>query len=275
MLHYPAFITRDGSTWRIRFPDMDGLTGEGKTENEAYRHAQIVLREFITQQRMLGQDAAIPAPSDLASVLGQPMSAAILVPCLMETGQYVKLNISLDIGMLEAIDDAAEKSGLSRSAFLALAANDRIAAIQSGESTIDFSEVPDSPLHILARDIPHTTDETCEHPGCSAFRRLVAAGAKMRLRTGRGCELAMLAAAGPSGLSDVELVALRKQLLSHHKIKLVGSIANNAHAIHADWAAHGESVPNPVRPGRARVRKTAGILRKLRAEDRYVLEFLD
>jgi len=51
-----------------------------------------------------------------------------VVPLVLESGRPVKANISLDRGLLEAIDAAAKRIGLTRSAFLASAARDKIAA---------------------------------------------------------------------------------------------------------------------------------------------------
>ena len=46
----------------------------------------------------------------------------------IESGRPVKANISLDQGLLDAIDVAGKRAGLTRSAFLASAAREKIAA---------------------------------------------------------------------------------------------------------------------------------------------------
>jgi hypothetical protein len=48
-------------------------------------------------------------------------------PLVIEDGRPVKANISLDRGLLDAIDVAARRSGLTRSGFLASAAREKIA----------------------------------------------------------------------------------------------------------------------------------------------------
>ena len=45
-----------------------------------------------------------------------------MVPLILDRGRPVKANISLDAGLLEAIDDEAVRRGLTRSGFLASAA---------------------------------------------------------------------------------------------------------------------------------------------------------
>jgi hypothetical protein len=51
-----------------------------------------------------------------------------VVPLVMESGTPVRANLSLDAGLLAAIDEAATAAGLTRSAFLASAARDKILA---------------------------------------------------------------------------------------------------------------------------------------------------
>jgi hypothetical protein len=48
------------------------------------------------------------------------------VPLVLDAGRPVKANLSLDAGLLNAIDEAAERRGLTWSAFLASAAQEKI-----------------------------------------------------------------------------------------------------------------------------------------------------
>ena len=50
----------------------------------------------------------------------------VMIPLLLDSGRSVKANVSLDAGMLEAIDEEAARRGLTRSKFLASAALDKI-----------------------------------------------------------------------------------------------------------------------------------------------------
>ena len=52
----------------------------------------------------------------------------MLIPLLLDRGSSRRVNISLDRGLLEAIDDEARQRGMSRSAFLATAARREIEA---------------------------------------------------------------------------------------------------------------------------------------------------
>ena len=48
------------------------------------------------------------------------------MPLVLDAGRPFKANLSLDAGLLEAIDAAAERRGLTRSAFLASAAREKV-----------------------------------------------------------------------------------------------------------------------------------------------------
>ncbi|MGO9755614.1 MAG: DNA-binding protein, partial [Roseiarcus sp.] len=54
--------------------------------------------------------------------------AAVIIPVLVDDGRTVRANLTFDAGLLRAIDAAATQRGLTRSAFLASAAREKIAA---------------------------------------------------------------------------------------------------------------------------------------------------
>ena len=53
-------------------------------------------------------------------------AALAIVPLVLDAGRPAKANLSLDAGLLAAIDEAAAARGLTRSAFLASAAREKI-----------------------------------------------------------------------------------------------------------------------------------------------------
>ena len=53
-------------------------------------------------------------------------AAMVIVPLIFDSGRSAKANLSLDSGLLRAIDEAAEARGLTRSAFIATAARQKI-----------------------------------------------------------------------------------------------------------------------------------------------------
>jgi len=54
--------------------------------------------------------------------------AAVLIGVLIDEGRTLRANVTFDAGLLGAIDAAAKERGLTRSAFLASAAREKIAA---------------------------------------------------------------------------------------------------------------------------------------------------
>ena len=81
---------------------------------------------------MVADGEALPEPTDLGKVLEdirtgrEDAGGTVLVPLLIDKGRPVRANISLDVGLLEQIDEEAKRRGLTRSAFLASAARDKI-----------------------------------------------------------------------------------------------------------------------------------------------------
>jgi hypothetical protein len=61
----------------------------------------------------------------IAKAIGRGAALAF-VPLLLDAGRPAKANLSIDGGLLSAIDEAAKAHGLTRSAFLASAAREKI-----------------------------------------------------------------------------------------------------------------------------------------------------
>ena len=100
---------------------------------EAIADASSAAREWISHQIASGVKVAAPRP--MAKILMDASAefdaaageAAILIPVIIDKARSVRANISLDAGLLEAIDEAAQLRGLTRSSFLASAAREKIA----------------------------------------------------------------------------------------------------------------------------------------------------
>jgi predicted RNase H-like HicB family nuclease len=115
-------------------PDMPGCTSMGETLAGLLANAQEALQLWAEDAIENGEK--VPSPrtmeqvrkdTDVARELAGGAALAI-VPLVLEKGRPVKANLSLDAGLLAAIDEAAAARGLTRSAFLASAARDKIRA---------------------------------------------------------------------------------------------------------------------------------------------------
>lgn len=131
MSRYLALIDGEHDVWGVRIPEFPGCHGGGRSPAEAIADATRALREFAAD--MVADGDEIPAPRDWSEIknelarLGQPWGATAYIPLLLDQARVVRANISLDAGLLEAIDEAAAERGLTRSAFLVSAAIDKIA----------------------------------------------------------------------------------------------------------------------------------------------------
>ena len=127
MAHYIALVDGKPGAYGVIFPDAPGCAAMGETYEEALRSAVLALSEWV------GQDAP-PIARSIDELRGDDEvkeqlddgSVFAMVPLIQEKGRPVKANLSIDAGLLEAIDDAAARAGLTRSAFLSSAARDKI-----------------------------------------------------------------------------------------------------------------------------------------------------
>jgi predicted RNase H-like HicB family nuclease len=133
MSRYVAIFEGEEGDYGISFPDLPGCVAMGVTADEVWRNAVGVLADWVGE---MGGAEAVPAPRPLKSYRDDPEvkeamaegAVLIAIPLLIESGKSVRANISMDQGILTAIDSAAAERGLTRSSFLASAALEKIRA---------------------------------------------------------------------------------------------------------------------------------------------------
>lgn len=132
-MDYIAILEKEpASLWGVYFPDLPGCVTAGQTADQATRRAVEALRLYIEDA---GSDEVLPTPRSLDDLLSDAEIAKALatgavafrVPVLAASGKPERVNISVDSGVLRAVDQAAKTSGLTRSAFLVAAAEAKIA----------------------------------------------------------------------------------------------------------------------------------------------------
>jgi predicted RNase H-like HicB family nuclease len=127
-MRYIAFIHKEpDSCYGVSFPDMPGCTSAGDTLDEAVANAVDALSGHVRMMDMDGD--AVPAPRSLEEIVADPELAedregALLsaIALVKDRGSSTRINVSLDLGLLEAIDAEARSRKQTRSAFLASAA---------------------------------------------------------------------------------------------------------------------------------------------------------
>jgi predicted RNase H-like HicB family nuclease len=115
-------------------PDMPGCTSMGDDLEDLLINAQEALQ--LWAQDAIESGEKLPKPRTMEQIRKDPEvardlaqgAALAVVPLVIELGRPVKANLSLDAGLLSAIDEAAQARGLTRSAFLASAAREKIEA---------------------------------------------------------------------------------------------------------------------------------------------------
>jgi predicted RNase H-like HicB family nuclease len=132
MTRYVAILDGVEGGYGIVVPDLPGCTAAGETISDVVADAIGAVREWILDAREDGE--AIPQPRDMAALRANGRvaealregAAFIVIPVLIDSGRPAKANLSLDSGLLEAIDEAAKASGLTRSRVIATAAREKI-----------------------------------------------------------------------------------------------------------------------------------------------------
>jgi predicted RNase H-like HicB family nuclease len=127
-MRYIAFIHKEhGSCYGVSFPDFPGCASAGDSLDEAVANGVEALSGHVRAMEADGD--LIPEPRTLEEIMAddtlvEDREGAILiaVPLVRDRGSSTRINVSLDLGLLEAIDSAARNRKQTRSAFLASAA---------------------------------------------------------------------------------------------------------------------------------------------------------
>ena len=132
-MRYVCFIHRDDAGYGVSFPDFPGCVSVGVTVDDAVRDGSEALAFHVEGLRDGGEP--IPAPSSIDAIKADPKlrdwrrdADLVLIPLLLDRGSSRRVNISIDRGLLEAIDEEARQRRMTRSAFLATAARREIEA---------------------------------------------------------------------------------------------------------------------------------------------------
>ncbi|KQX35718.1 hypothetical protein ASD04_13155 [Devosia sp. Root436] len=133
MSRYVAIVDGAPGAYGVSFPDAPGCTAMGDTVDEAIKAAGAALAEWSAD--VLADSGALLQPrtieelrhdEDVLAIFAEGPALFAVVPLVINSGKPARANISLDTGLLQAIDDAADRLGLTRSAFLATAAREKI-----------------------------------------------------------------------------------------------------------------------------------------------------
>lgn len=116
-----ALVHQDeGSAYGVQFPDLPGCYSAADDLDDLSRNAAEALAlhlegEPVPEVRSLSN---IMADADVAKELAAG-AFLVAVPFVMLTGRSQRANVTMDAGLIDAIDMTAKDRGLTRSAYLA------------------------------------------------------------------------------------------------------------------------------------------------------------
>jgi predicted RNase H-like HicB family nuclease len=124
MTSYVAVIDGEAGAYGAWFPDLPGCVAMGDSLDSLIRNAANALRDWA--EVFVERGGRVPEPSALEVLRATPEVAEALaqggllrsVPLVLATGKPKKANLSIDAGVLAAIDAEAARRGLTRSAFV-------------------------------------------------------------------------------------------------------------------------------------------------------------
>ena len=128
MTHYIGLLDGKDGGYGIVIPDLPGCNAMGDTVEAAIRNATLVMSDWAEVTEL--HDEAVPAPRSMAELNADPEVAEaidagvgiVFVPMIRGASRPVKTNLSLDSGVLAAIDATAKRLGVTRSGLVELLA---------------------------------------------------------------------------------------------------------------------------------------------------------
>lgn len=136
MNRYAALIDGEPGAYGVVFPDLPGCTAMGDTIDAALIDAAGAARAWVRVAELHGE--AIPAPRELAVLRQDPDVIEALtegaalgtIALVRETGKPKTANLSLDAGILAAIDAAAARTHRTRSAMVEVLATTALPLVE-------------------------------------------------------------------------------------------------------------------------------------------------
>jgi predicted RNase H-like HicB family nuclease len=127
MKYYYAVVHKDeDSAFGVHFPDLPGCFSAADEVEQLVPNACVALELWFEDSDVEVEPRSLEAVRQAAAEELAEGAFLVAVPHIRRTGKQVRANISMDRGMLDAIDRAAAERHLTRSAFLADAARNEI-----------------------------------------------------------------------------------------------------------------------------------------------------
>lgn len=128
MRYYFVLVHKDDdSAYGIQFPDIPGVFSAADEDTDIINKATEALSLYA-------EDSELPTPSSYAQIVGRndvqdalaEGGYLVQIPFLETDTTVVRVNFTIERGLLRAIDSTAKAYGMTRSSFLSTAARHEI-----------------------------------------------------------------------------------------------------------------------------------------------------
>jgi predicted RNase H-like HicB family nuclease len=116
---YPAILEYHGTEFTVTFPDLPGCKAAGGTQDEAVVNGLSALTLWLEKRAATGDEPPEPTPLARLPADRSPKEVARLLLKADVTGRVLRLNISLDEGIVSLADRRAGHQGMTRSGYIA------------------------------------------------------------------------------------------------------------------------------------------------------------
>ena len=121
-MHYVAVIDKDpGSAYGIRFPEVPGCFSAADSFDEIVSNAVEALSLFFEDGEPLPPRGLEAVRDEVAGNIAEG-AVLMMIPYVGDRKRVVRVNLSLEKGFLDTLDEAARMRGMTRSAFVQKAA---------------------------------------------------------------------------------------------------------------------------------------------------------
>jgi len=134
-MRYVVLIDGKSGSYGVSFPDLPGCVAMGSTVDEAIANASEALRDWVELTKEAGEKVSKPRSAEalrrdreVRSALARGAQLAS-VPLVRHSGKPVKANLSIDAGILAALDEEAGRRKLTRSAMVELLAREMLVKV--------------------------------------------------------------------------------------------------------------------------------------------------
>ena len=121
-MHYVAVIDKDpGSAYGVQFPEVPGCYSAADSFDEIVPNAIEALSLFFEDGEPVPPRGIEAVREEVAGNVAEG-AVLMMIPYFRDRKRVVRVNLSLEKGFLDTLDEAARMRGMTRSAFVRKAA---------------------------------------------------------------------------------------------------------------------------------------------------------